>query len=498
MTSLISDAAQNRKLILEVSESLNENSSINGNNSNSISSDSNEGNFSSYHSVEEKCNNSVKNNIFINKLLGEMKCQFNRSDTDKNSEAKNQIVESMSNLPQKEIVSMAQEESYSDDVIKDEINKKDKTDGDKPRIVLLFKKPGKADNAVQTKRSSTRSREGDNQVQEEVLKRSSRRRSKDCESVLQSAIARKEKSYNESNNKPQRLTRQLKPTKKILENLELAKQEKQSRQSQYLQKRRNSDNFDSNLSGEELNNSSTSPKRKHKRSKSREKKLSRSINNGKAKTKVDSDESENDSGALEENNDIIKGTRRSQRLSSRHKEESMELEKNLDDTPSTAEKNYYANDPECSSVGAELIASRLCLCTKKTQLFVANGSGTAFCGAIDSINGKLVGCNRTVNYKKDSLMRPSSRVPYALFCDLHRNRLLRHNCCPTCGIFCTQGIFVQCESKHQYHKDCQISVGEVQCCPHCGLTTKPQQINIKLHSLQKPIFLPIQKSHRSM
>lgn len=53
------------------------------------------------------------------------------------------------------------------------------------------------------------------------LKRSARRRSKDCtESILQSAIARKEKSYNETT-RPQRLTRKLKPTAKILANLEM-------------------------------------------------------------------------------------------------------------------------------------------------------------------------------------------------------------------------------------------------------------------------------------
>lgn len=40
--------------------------------------------------------------------------------------------------------------------------------------------------------------------------------------------------------------------------------------------------------------------------------------------------------------------------------------------PSVAEhESIYPADPECSSVEAQLIASRLCLCTQKTQLFVA-------------------------------------------------------------------------------------------------------------------------------
>lgn len=121
----------------------------------------------------------------------------------------------------------------------------------------------------------------------------------------------------------------------------------------------------------------------------------------------------------------------------------------------------FPDDPECSSVGAQLIASRLCLCTQKTKLFAdANESGnvpklkkkkitvskylfvdTIYCTAVDSISEKLIGCSREVDFKETSFLRPSQRVPYLILCDLHRNRLLRHNCCPTCGVFCTQVFY---------------------------------------------------------
>lgn len=92
-----------------------------------------------------------------------------------------------------------------------EISEEDNSLDNKPRIVLTFRKPKNKKKQVNKVR--------ENNSKEVVLKRSSRRRSKDCnESVLQSAIARKEKSYNESS-KPQRLTRQLKPTQKILDNI---------------------------------------------------------------------------------------------------------------------------------------------------------------------------------------------------------------------------------------------------------------------------------------
>lgn len=51
---------------------------------------------------------------------------------------------------------------------------------------------------------------------------------------------------------------------------------------------------------------------------------------------------------------------------------------------------------------------------------------------------KLIGCTRLVDVTTVPMFRPSNRVPFGVFCKVHRNRLIRHNCCPTCGVFCTQ------------------------------------------------------------
>lgn len=94
---------------------------------------------------------------------------------------------------------------------------------EKPRIVLTFVKPGtnepsKLNESGVLGRRLLRPKVNPSEGCES-MKRSSRRRSRDHnESVLQSAIFRKEQSYNDSN-KSQRPTRQLKPTPKILENL---------------------------------------------------------------------------------------------------------------------------------------------------------------------------------------------------------------------------------------------------------------------------------------
>jgi hypothetical protein len=63
---------------------------------------------------------------------------------------------------------------------------------------------------------------------------------------------------------------------------------------------------------------------------------------------------------------------------------------------------------------------------------------TTYCGAVDNIGDKIIGCSRTIDSKEIMLMRSSTRVPYTILCESHKNRLLRHNCCPTCGVFCTQ------------------------------------------------------------
>lgn len=85
----------------------------------------------------------------------------------------------------------------------------------------------------------------------------------------------------------------------------------------------------------------------------------------------------------------------------------------------------------------------LCCCQTKSQLFVStrgqNGvAGEMYCQAMDTLDDRLVGCCNVVTTQDTRLSRPSHRVPYLILCDVHMQRLLRHNCCPGCGMFCTQ------------------------------------------------------------
>lgn len=184
---------------------------------------------------------------FITKLLGEMKTQFNSSEKKITSETENEENPCDNNIDtadgkvlEEEIneiicdvdnvnndVTVVTVEDTKDDVkveVKEEMDSTCKTDdcedkvkvnGDdeKPRLLMKFIKPA---NKTLGKRKLKNGENNEKVVEEVNLKRSSRRRS--SESILQSAIARKEKSYNESM-KPQRSSRQLKPTQKILDNL---------------------------------------------------------------------------------------------------------------------------------------------------------------------------------------------------------------------------------------------------------------------------------------
>lgn len=37
---------------------------------------------------------------------------------------------------------------------------------------------------------------------------------------------------------------------------------------------------------------------------------------------------------------------------------------------------------------------------------------------------------------KAETMRPSSRIPLMVLCDVHRSHMVKHHCCPGCGYFC--------------------------------------------------------------
>lgn len=246
---------------------------------------------------------------FISKLLGEMKNQFNKTEnkinsqgdeenlnsedepsdvtfseeSDKNSELINNLDITiddsvLSSTVEENKEEIASDKSVNDDSVSDnctlintskEDNMTQSNGNDKPRLVMKFLKPTSKSNknkAMSPSKKKLKNVEEEKNV-EISLKRSSRRRS--SESILQSAIARKEKSYNESL-KPQRSTRLLKPTQKILDNLANAAALKLEKSKIKLpknhEKQRNFDDMetDSNDDKKQQNKSNMDDQRKHK------------------------------------------------------------------------------------------------------------------------------------------------------------------------------------------------------------------------------------------
>ncbi|XP_075415837.1 histone-lysine N-methyltransferase EHMT1 isoform X3 [Tenrec ecaudatus] len=92
------------------------------------------------------------------------------------------------------------------------------------------------------------------------------------------------------------------------------------------------------------------------------------------------------------------------------------------------------------------------------------------CMATESVDHELGRCANSV--AKLELMRPSNRVPLLVLCEDHRARMVKHQCCPGCGYFCTAGSFMECQPEsgvsHRFHKDCASRVNNSSYCPHCG------------------------------
>ncbi|XP_032117755.1 histone-lysine N-methyltransferase EHMT1 [Sapajus apella] len=57
------------------------------------------------------------------------------------------------------------------------------------------------------------------------------------------------------------------------------------------------------------------------------------------------------------------------------------------------------------------------------------------CMATESVDHELGRCTNSV--VKYELMRPSNKAPLLVLCEDHRGRMVKHQCCPGCGYFCT-------------------------------------------------------------
>ncbi|XP_038133002.1 histone-lysine N-methyltransferase EHMT2 [Cyprinodon tularosa] len=112
------------------------------------------------------------------------------------------------------------------------------------------------------------------------------------------------------------------------------------------------------------------------------------------------------------------------------------------------------------------------------------------CMATESLNGELRACSNWT--MKAETMRPSSRIPLMVLCDVHRSHMVKHHCCPGCGYFCIAGTFLECcpdqRIAHRFHRGCvtvlsggrsKANGGGMLFCPHCGEdASEAQEITI--------------------
>uniref|UniRef100_A0A672IJ50 Euchromatic histone-lysine N-methyltransferase 2 n=1 Tax=Salarias fasciatus TaxID=181472 RepID=A0A672IJ50_SALFA len=142
----------------------------------------------------------------------------------------------------------------------------------------------------------------------------------------------------------------------------------------------------------------------------------------------------------------------------------------------------FLSSAEGSDAGDTERLEELPLCSCRMEAPRVDSSGIRVsrqCMATESINGELRACtNRTV---KGETMRPSSRVPLMVLCEVHRSHMVKHHCCPGCGYFCLAGTFLECcpdqRIAHRFHRGCvtvlgggrsRANGGGMLFCPHCG------------------------------
>ncbi|XP_068616787.1 histone-lysine N-methyltransferase EHMT1-like [Brachionichthys hirsutus] len=119
------------------------------------------------------------------------------------------------------------------------------------------------------------------------------------------------------------------------------------------------------------------------------------------------------------------------------------------------------------------LAEELPLCCCRMETPPSGGSlstANQTCMAMESKDGKLSCCQRRV--LKQEMMRPSNTVHLLVLCEDHRAGMVKHQCCPGCGLFCRMGTFMECRPygtiSHRFHRECASVLMNVNFCPHCG------------------------------
>lgn len=162
----------------------------------------------------------------------------------------------------------------------------------------------------------------------------------------------------------------------------------------------------------------------------------------------------------------------------------------------TGEKQKISAVP-CDKLESDNYYSTLCTCRSVEGYHILSRMrpGT-YCEGVDCIDGRLIGCVNAVS--SVSVFRPSVRAPFQALCELHRHRMRFHQSCPGCGMFCTQGTFIQCradpkKSVHHSHKECLINKEGIDACPHCGESSHLKEVNLELNAPKATSFYQTQQ-----
>lgn len=158
------------------------------------------------------------------------------------------------------------------------------------------------------------------------------------------------------------------------------------------------------------------------------------------------------------------------------------VEKKVSLLSNEATGSFYTKDSKLPKPLCTCLAKSLC--DSNTQF----PEEMLICQAVDTVDGELVCCKNKLG--KSNLVRPSLKIPYIAMCDSHLARLRQHQCCPNCGFFCTQGVFLQCVTVdpktkehhfHFLHHTCQTPTanGGPVTCPHCGNYSKFKTATLK-------------------
>ncbi|XP_022609211.1 histone-lysine N-methyltransferase EHMT1-like isoform X2 [Seriola dumerili] len=119
------------------------------------------------------------------------------------------------------------------------------------------------------------------------------------------------------------------------------------------------------------------------------------------------------------------------------------------------------------------LAEELPLCCCRMETPHCGGSLSSLeqtCMAMESTDGIPSPCQRRV--MKQEMMRPSNAVQLLVLCEDHRAGMVKHQCCPGCGLFCRAGTFMECRPygsiSHRFHRNCASILKDCRFCPHCG------------------------------